>query len=417
MVDFATLKMTADTTGLVQGEAVLKRLPGEAQKAEQSVNKLATATQKNSAASAKGATDARRLAGALNAEEMEARQAAAAMANLNRAQAGVAGSSRLNANALRGVSQQLSQVAQQGAITGSYLQAFTVQAADIGLAFGVMGTAIGVAISVLGPFALSLLGAGEKAQTLEERVDALAEAVDRYRSAAEAAWAPTAKLEERYGRLAEQAREALRAIAAAEEAAALTFGELVAATGSMGETLQEGMTPRALAAELDITAESAVGVLNALRELETARGPEAVAEAAKRVREEMQAAGVAAENDLLVSIAKTEAEAISLLDATWTATRPPARKPARWHRTRSTPPGLSPSSSARRARRLKCIPVAGKTPGSSWTSPGSSTRAPISWPPLTTCFGRPVIRVSAAVPRPSQKPSARRKRFSGSLTA
>lgn len=55
--------------------------------------------------------------------------------------------------AMRNVSMQLSQVAQQGAVTGDYMRALAIQLPDLALGFG----AVGIAIGALAPIALSLV--------------------------------------------------------------------------------------------------------------------------------------------------------------------------------------------------------------------------------------------------------------------
>lgn len=61
---------------------------------------------------------------------------------------------------LRMFSQQLSQVAQQGAATGQWLQAFTIQAADIGMAFGTVGAIIGTVATIALPALIGALSGG-----------------------------------------------------------------------------------------------------------------------------------------------------------------------------------------------------------------------------------------------------------------
>ena len=56
-----------------------------------------------------------------------------------------------NSGQLRMMAQQLSQVAQQGAVTGNYLQAMAIQLPDIGMAFGTAGIAAGVLAGALLP--------------------------------------------------------------------------------------------------------------------------------------------------------------------------------------------------------------------------------------------------------------------------
>jgi hypothetical protein len=70
-----------------------------------------------------------------------------------------AGAARGGGN-IRMFSQQLSQVAQQGAATGQWLQAFTIQAADIGMAFGTVGAIIGTVATIALPALIGALSGG-----------------------------------------------------------------------------------------------------------------------------------------------------------------------------------------------------------------------------------------------------------------
>ena len=108
---------------------------------------------------------------------------------------------------LRGISQQLSQVAQQGAVTGDYLTALSIQAADLGLAFGIVGTAIGAAISALGPMALAIVRGSDEADEAEKSLDRFASAVARAADAARTARTPISELREEFGDLADGLQE------------------------------------------------------------------------------------------------------------------------------------------------------------------------------------------------------------------
>jgi len=66
---------------------------------------------------------------------------------------------------------QLSQVAQQGALTGNYMQALAIQAPDLGLAFGAIGTAAGVAAMALLPMISNLFDAGSALDDVSEGLD------------------------------------------------------------------------------------------------------------------------------------------------------------------------------------------------------------------------------------------------------
>ncbi|MBR9764813.1 MAG: hypothetical protein GYB53_15110 [Rhodobacteraceae bacterium] len=82
-------------------------------------------------------------------------------------------SSALANGGLRQILMQLSQVSQQGAATGQWGRALSIQAADISLAFGTAGIAVGALISALGPLALDLLESKDAAEALTEAMEKL----------------------------------------------------------------------------------------------------------------------------------------------------------------------------------------------------------------------------------------------------
>lgn len=108
---------------------------------------------------------------------------------------------------LRNIGMQLSQVAQQGAVTGDYFKAMSIQAADIGLAFGTIGIAVGAAISVLAPMAMELLKTGEAGEDLEEAFKGLATAMSNLDAARSGASQGRFGLMDEYGDLAVQAEK------------------------------------------------------------------------------------------------------------------------------------------------------------------------------------------------------------------
>ncbi|ETX26513.1 hypothetical protein, partial [Roseivivax isoporae] len=102
------------------------------------------------------------------------------------------GASAAAGGGLRQVSMQLSQVAQQGAATGNYLQALAIQAPDLALGFGALGIAAGAAIPILFGVAQAAMGASEEIEKLDVQgaysaaasaIDAAREAQDRYSAA------------------------------------------------------------------------------------------------------------------------------------------------------------------------------------------------------------------------------------------
>ncbi len=84
----------------------------------------------------------------------------------------------LGAGGARMLTQQLSQVAQQATATGRPMQALAVQAADIGMAFGAVGTAVGAIVGIALPSLIAAFGDGATASrglenALEDVEDAL----------------------------------------------------------------------------------------------------------------------------------------------------------------------------------------------------------------------------------------------------
>ena len=80
---------------------------------------------------------------------------------------------------MRQVSMQLSQVAQQGAVTGDYLRAFMVQLPDLALGFGPVGIAAGAVAGVLGTVLVGALeGTSKEAEKTKNKVHVLSEALD-----------------------------------------------------------------------------------------------------------------------------------------------------------------------------------------------------------------------------------------------
>lgn len=69
-------------------------------------------------------------------------------------------------NGLRQMSMQLSQVGQQGAATGNYLQALAIQLPDLALGFGTVGILIGAAAGSLLTLAPALLGSSDAVDKL-----------------------------------------------------------------------------------------------------------------------------------------------------------------------------------------------------------------------------------------------------------
>lgn len=74
-------------------------------------------------------------------------------------------------NSIRQISLQLSQVAQQGAVTGDFFRAFTVQLPDLLLGFGTLGILIGAVAGALGgPLIDALTGSSKAIKDVDEDI-------------------------------------------------------------------------------------------------------------------------------------------------------------------------------------------------------------------------------------------------------
>ena len=108
---------------------------------------------------------------------------------------------------MKNMAYQLNQVAQQGAVTGNYLGALAIQIPDMATSFGFWGILLGGVVATL-PLLIDLLNlGGTSSKDLKDRMSELEAATQRYRSAAEAAQMPTAKLRDEFGSAAESARK------------------------------------------------------------------------------------------------------------------------------------------------------------------------------------------------------------------
>jgi tetratricopeptide (TPR) repeat protein len=103
---------------------------------------------------------------------------------------------------------QLSQVAQQGQTTGDYLQALSIQAADIGLAFGSIGIIAGVAAGALLPMAANLVTNSVNADKASSALEKFSEKADEARKLAELAAKSIPDLTDEFGDFAQQVRTA-----------------------------------------------------------------------------------------------------------------------------------------------------------------------------------------------------------------
>jgi len=111
---------------------------------------------------------------------------------------------------------QFSQVAQQAAAGGGVMRALTIQAADIGLAFGTIGTVIGILATIAMPMIIGLFSdAGDEADRMGDALDTLTRRLNQASKAAEIGRTPIEELLKTYGAFAEQVQHTSRVVARA----------------------------------------------------------------------------------------------------------------------------------------------------------------------------------------------------------
>ncbi|WP_300440388.1 hypothetical protein [uncultured Mameliella sp.] len=242
------------------------------------------------------------------------------------------------ATPMRGVVQQLSQVAQQGQATGNYLQALAIQGADIGMAFGTFGIIAGVAAGALLPLIGNLVQGANAGRDLEDVLDDLSAASDRYSRAArakrdavdlitegyyeqaivlndlidleiemaqfEAAKAmrdSVAALTDQFGDLGAVSEESFERIANAGDMIRATFAQLQRAQAEGDVARQEALQKQIIALgqlpkmvsnvadQFGVTRKEAEGLLVAVREFQTAKGFQEQAREAQELAAQLRA--------------------------------------------------------------------------------------------------------------------------------
>lgn len=126
----------------------------------------------------------------------------------------------MSSHGVRMASLQLSQVAQQGQVTGDYVRALSVQLPDLLIGFGTLGAVAGVAAGALSPLIVGLIETMGESRSAEDAMEDLAAAMEKVNRASEIVDMTLAELTQTYG---ENIDEALRYAAvlaqnAAEEA-------------------------------------------------------------------------------------------------------------------------------------------------------------------------------------------------------
>jgi hypothetical protein len=178
MADIAELGIKIDTSQLTKAKVAQLEMVAAAKKLEASesdlsiINKKLEATNKALAAST---NLVERETLQANAAQLSAKKSALDVSIANQKLALSSGAATKAgggfANSLRQVSLQLSQVAQQGAVTGDFFRAFTVQLPDLLLGFGTFAILIGAAAGALGgPLIDALTGSSKAIKNVDEDI-------------------------------------------------------------------------------------------------------------------------------------------------------------------------------------------------------------------------------------------------------
>lgn len=200
---------------------------------------------------------------------------------------------------LRNVSLQLNQVAQQGLVTGNYLQALSIQLPDLLLGFGTMGAVMGTVSALAVPLAANFLGAFDAQEALKEEAKRLEAALGDLKSAQDAAGLSVGQMAIKYGEAADEARANLLEILATQRA--LTEQGLVGAVRGVSEEFEAYLSPtltdwrsslERISEAFGVTraeARTLAGAFNEMRQADTFEGQR---EALARIKSTLEEMGV-----------------------------------------------------------------------------------------------------------------------------
>lgn len=183
---------------------------------------------------------------------------------------GVAVAANRNSPIIRGMSLQLSQVAQQGAATGDYLKALAIQLPDLAIGFGTLGILAGVAAGALLPFAVNALKGEDAVASLADAMKELDAAMSRLEASSANSGLGVSDLQQKYRGMADEAREFF---AIEREIAALRAGEaLKSASRSLAGELDVGGSIGLDPEQIRGSESALASMTEELRRLQTASG-------------------------------------------------------------------------------------------------------------------------------------------------
>jgi uncharacterized protein YoxC len=256
------------------------------------------------------------------AAAMGAAQAAGGRAGL----AGAAGAARgamaklSSSPGMRMLPIQLSQVAQQAAAGGGVMRALSIQAADIGLAFGTMGAIVGTLATVAMPLVINAFSDGaDEADKFKESLDLLRETQETLQGTLDILNMGIDELIEKYGAAAETVRGFAIDLANLQYQQAVSqVNEFAVAVEDVGQAfinmtqdMRNTAAIRTLRTELGLTNAEIEQVRNALIALQDAEGIDAQIAASQELSRVMEEVGIEAE-DLDGSLADIQ---VALLQA------------------------------------------------------------------------------------------------------
>jgi len=193
-------------------------------------------------------------------------------------------------NQLRMTGMQLSQVGQQTMATGNFVQALAIQLPDIGLGFGMIGTAAGLLAGIALPMLVSAFSnSGDEARDFADINSDLVDAINAMRAAGEGSLKSLADLAEKYGTAAANAQTFLSAIADVERLKAVNaLNEAIASVATQFgglDVAESGLsaleaTTQKLRDDMELTGDNLLRVRNALDALKNAKGVQEQLEAA-----------------------------------------------------------------------------------------------------------------------------------------
>jgi hypothetical protein len=288
-VDLASIGLVADTSGLAKGEAALLSLAAAGERTEAALKdslgrgvpaaadaaadavKASTAAQRAAFESVRASLDplfaaSRRYEAVQEQVSAAVRAGAASQAEANRvlaqaearylgltpvveragltvaatgASATRAGTSAFQAGGgFRSLGQQLSQVAQQGAVTGNYLGALAVQLPDLALGFGGVAIAASIVATIAIPALISAFGGGQTAaERARDSLDELDAALSAFNANATIGATSIATLKEQYGEWADEVQRTAQWMAQVNVGQAV--GELQKTTLTFSTALDE----------------------------------------------------------------------------------------------------------------------------------------------------------------------------------